>query len=125
MKRTINSTEKGKDVGISPAEETPIPGFPTDYEQRVRERLSRTPFASLVNALRSGTRQDQLSCMLQVERRLLQYRQVALCCRYTRSQFLEEMQSLSGLFGLVVCSSLMREYQRKIPRKAVMSDFEA
>lgn len=76
MKRTINSTEKGKDVGISPAEETPIPGFPTDYEQRVRERLSRTPFASLVNALRSGTRQDQLSCMLQVERRLLQYRQV-------------------------------------------------
>ena len=25
MKRTINSTEKGKDVGISPAEETPIP----------------------------------------------------------------------------------------------------
>ena len=107
MKRTINSTEKGKDVGISPAEETPIPGFPTDYEQR------------------SGTRQDQLSCMLQVERRLLQYRQVALCCRYTRSQFLEEMQSLSGLFGLEVCSSLMREYQRKIPRKAVMSDFEA
>lgn len=104
MKRTINSTEKGKDVGISPAEETPIPGFPTDYEQRVRERLSRTPFASLVNALRSGTRQDQLSCMLQVERRLLQYRQVALCCRYTRSQFLEEMQSLSGLFGLEVCS---------------------
>ena len=55
MKRTINSTEKGKDVGISPAEETPIPGFPTDYEQRVRERLSRTPFASLVEP-------DKISC---------------------------------------------------------------
>lgn len=96
MKRTINSTEKGKDVGISPAEETPIPGFPTDYEQRVRERLSRTPFASLVNALRSGTRQDQLSCMLQVERRLLQYRQVALCCRYTRSNFLKRCNRCQG-----------------------------
>lgn len=121
----LNQKVKGKDSGISSAVETPIPDSLTDYGQRVRERLSRTPFVSLVNAVRNGTRQDQLSCMLQVERLLLQYRQVALCCRYTRSQFLEEMQSLSGLFGLEVCSSLMREYQRKIPRKAVMSDFEA
>ena len=78
MRRKINPTEMGNGVGISSAA-----GIPTqdqgEHFGRVYERLSRTPFATLVNALRSGTRQDQLSCMLQVERRLLQYRQVALC----------------------------------------------
>ena len=121
----FNSMEKGKDAGISSVVEIPIQDSLTDYGQIVRERLSRTPFVSLVNAVRNGTRQDQLSCMLQVERLLLQYRQVALCCRYTRRQFLEEMQSLLRLFGLEACSGLLREYQRSIPRKAMLRDFES
>lgn len=121
----FNSMEKGKDAGISSVVEIPIQDSLTDYGQIVRERLSRTPFVSLVNAVRNGTRQDQLSCMLQVERLLLQYRQVALCCLYTRRQFLEEMQSLLRLFGLEACSGLLREYQRSIPRKAMLRDFES
>ncbi len=123
MERTINPTGEGKDADISPAVETPIQDFLIAHRQRVREWLSQTPFASLVSALRNGTRQDQLLCMLQVECWLLRHRQAVLCCRYTRKRFLAEMQSLSGLFGLKVCSSLMREYQSKTPRKVLMQYF--
>ena len=44
MKRTINSMEKGKDVGISPAEETPIPGFPTEYQRKIPRKAVMSDF---------------------------------------------------------------------------------
>ena len=123
MECTIIPMERGKDANISLALETPTQDFLTAHQQRVREWLSRTPFVSLVNALRNGTRQDQLSCMLQVERWLLRHHPVVLYCRYTRRRYFEELQSLTRLFGLELCSSLMREYQSIIPRKVLMQYF--
>lgn len=98
----------------------PKPDFLTGHEQRVREWLSRTPFAALMTALRNGTRQDQLKCMLQVESWLLKCHPAAVYDRYTRKRFLEEMQSHSRLFGFSLGSGFLREYQNMIPRKVLM-----
>ena len=99
-------------------------GIPTqdrgeNYE-RVCEWLSQTPFASLLTALRTGTREDQLRCMLQVERWLLQCHPATILGRYTRSQFFEDVQRISSLFGLTPGSSLLRAYQSKTPRLVLL-----
>lgn len=119
MKKTIpTGIDKKPDIDQEAGE--PIQDFRAAHFQRVREWLSRKPFGILVNALRSGTRQDQLKCMLQVEGWLLRCHPEALYGRYTRKRFLEEMQSLSALFGLSLGSGLLREYQNKTPRRVVM-----
>lgn len=87
---------------------------------RAYEWISRTPFASLLTALRSGTKEDQLQCMLQVERWLLQCHLAAVFGQYTRRQFFEDVLRISGLFGLAPCSSLLRAYQSKTPRRVLM-----
>ena len=116
-----NSKGTDKAPCICPAEVEPTPDFLTAHQQIVRKWLSQTPFAAFVTALRSGTRQDQLTSMRQVERWLLKCHPEALFGQYTRKRFLEEMQSLSGLFGLSLGSGLQREYQSKIPRRALMT----
>ena len=120
MNRIISPT--GIDTGFCIAQEAgvPIQGFQAAHRQRVREWLSRKPFGALVNALRSGTRQDQLKCMLQVESWLLRCHPEALFGRYTRKRFLEEMRLLSELFGFSLGSALLREYQNKTPRRVLM-----
>ena len=87
---------------------------------REYEWISQTPFALLLTALRSGTREDQLRSMLQVERWLLQCHLGAVFGRYTRRQFFEDVLRISGLFGSVPCSSLLKAYQSKTPRQALM-----
>lgn len=91
-----------------------------ERSERMRKWISQTPFASLLTALRNGTIEDQLQCMLQVERWLLQCHLAAVFGQYTRKQFFEEVLRISELFGLVPCSSLLRKYQRKTPRRALM-----
>lgn len=99
-------------------------GIPTQGQgvnfERVCEWTSRTPFASLLNALRTGTKEDQLQCMLQVERWLLQCHLAAIFGRYTRNQFFEDVQRISSLFGLTPGSSLLRAYQHKTPRSVLL-----
>ena len=99
-------------------------GTPTQAQEvrseRVCEWISRTPFASLLTALKNGTREDQLQYMLQVERWLLRCRSAAVFGRYTRRQFFEDVLRISGLFGLVPCSSLLRVYQSRTPRRVLM-----
>lgn len=119
----MNQTKLPMDPGTMPEtfQVTSLPrqDFQAEHRERVRQWLSQTPFASFLNSLKSGTRQDQLLCMLQVERWLLQALPEVLYGRYTRTRYLADLQRLSGLFGLTVCSGLMREYQRMIPRKAM------
>nr|DAY56305.1 MAG TPA: hypothetical protein [Caudoviricetes sp.] len=120
----MNRTKIPMGPGTTPetfqAASLPKQDFQAEHRERVRQWLSQTPFASFLNSLRSGTTQDQLSCMLQVERWLQQALPEVLYGRYTRKRFLADLQRLSELFGLTVCSSLMKEYQSRIPRTAMM-----
>lgn len=99
-------------------------GTPTQdqgvHSERVYEWLSQTPFASLLTALRIGTREDQLRCMLQVERWLLRCHPAEIFGRYTRNQFFEDVQRISSLFGLTPGSSLLRAYRSKTPRSVLL-----
>lgn len=99
-------------------------GIPTQdqggHSERVYEWLSQTPFASLLTAMRSGTKEDQLRCMLQVERWLLRCHPAAIFGRYTRNQFFEDVQRISSLFGLTPGSPLLRAYQSKTPRSVLL-----
>ncbi len=104
----------------APAGGAPIRDFQVEHRQRVIEWLSQKPFGALVNALRNGTRQDQLKCMRQVESWLQICHPANIFGRYTRKRFLEEMQSLLRLFGLSLGSDFLREYQSKTPRKVLM-----
>ena len=99
-------------------------GIPTQDQglhfERVYEWLSQTPFAPLLTAMRSGTKEDQLQCMLQVERWLLRCHPAAIFGRYTRNQFFEDVQRISSLYGLTPGSSLLRAYRRKTPRSMLL-----
>lgn len=119
--KTKQITPKVKETGVCTfqASGKPIQGQ-GEHSERVCKWISQTPFASLLTALRNGTIEDQLQCMLQVERWLLQCHLAAVFGQYTRKQFFEEVLRISELFGLVPCSSLLRKYQRKIPRRVLM-----
>ncbi|MBD5337706.1 MAG: hypothetical protein HDR98_01115 [Bacteroides sp.] len=115
---TVNMTKDPyTDAGICQVAGVSIRGFQAEHEQRVRKWLCQSPFASLWNALKNGTRSDQLSCMRQVEDWLLRCLPAALYGQYTRKRYLEDLQWLSRLVGLTFDSEVLKAYRNTTQRK--------